>query len=158
MGDRSSSMTVAREKHMGVAVPHDAHPHGTPLSLCREGGLVFAGRHLLVELWGVAHLSSESAIRAILRDATKACHATLLSIDLHRFSPTNGISGVAILGESHMSIHTWPEYRYAAVDIFMCGSLDPYKALPVLKAGFCPRQMQVMEVKRGLIDADAVVL
>ena len=131
---------------------------GAPLSLCREGDLLFAGRHLLVELWGGAHLSSESTIRTILRDAIAACHATLLSIDLHCFSPTNGISGVAILGESHMSIHTWPEHQYAAVDIFMCGSLDPRKAIPVLKEGFRPQRIQIMEIKRGVIDSDAVVL
>lgn len=127
-----------------------------PLSLCREGELVFAGRHLLVELWGAAHLTSESAIRTILCDAVAACQATLLSVDLHSFSPTHGISGVAILGESHMSIHTWPEHQYAAVDIFMCGSRDPRKAIPVLKDGFRPRQIQLMEIKRGVMDPDAV--
>ena len=158
MGDRSSSSTVAREIHAGAAVPQGASGQGTPLSLCREGDLLFAGRHLLIEFWGADHLSSEPTIRRILRDAVAACRATLLSIDLHVFSPTNGISGVAILGESHMSIHTWPEYHYAAIDIFMCGSLDPRKALPVLKAGFHPKQLQVMEIKRGLIDADSLVL
>ncbi len=158
MGDRSSRTTVAREIHAGAAASPGASGQGMPLSLCREGDLLFAGRHLLVDLWGADHLSSEPTIRKILTDAVAACHATLLSIDLHVFSPTHGISGVAILGESHMSVHTWPEYRYAAIDIFMCGSLDPRKALPVLKAGFHPKQLQVMEVKRGLIDADSLVL
>lgn len=148
MGDRSSHVTVAREKQDSTA----------PIALCREGDILFAGRHLLVELWGAAHLSSEPVIRRILQDAVQACQATLLSIDLHCFSPTNGISGVAILGESHMSIHTWPEYGYAAVDIFMCGSLDPRKAIPVLKAGFRPKHLQLMEVKRGVVDADDLVL
>ena len=138
-----------------VTVPMNGQ--GEPLSLCQEGGLLFAGRHLLIELWGATHLTSEPDIRRILSDAVRACRATLLSIDLHTFSPTHGISGVAVLGESHMSIHTWPEHAYAAVDVFMCGSLDPRKAIPVLKAGFCPKQIQVMEVKRGVLDAGAVV-
>lgn len=156
MGDRSAHATVARE-HQSAAAPRGTNGHGQPLALCREGALLFAGRHLLIELWGGTHLSDQSAIRRILREAVTACRATLLSIDLHRFSPTNGISGVAILGESHMSIHTWPEYRYAAVDVFMCGSLNPHLAVAPLKRGFRPKQIQVMEVKRGLIDADAVV-
>lgn len=142
---------------MDVVSPRDPDGQGQPLSLCQEGGLLFAGRHLLIELWQAEHLTSEPAIRRILQDAVAACRATLLSIELHRFSPTHGISGVAILGESHMSIHTWPEHAYAAVDIFMCGSLDPRKAIPVLKAGFRPKQIQLMEIKRGVMDGDAVV-
>lgn len=157
MGDRSSHTTVAREKSDGPAPPRGTSGHGQPLALCREGPLLFAGRHLLIELWGAEHLSDQHEVRKILTEAVTACRATLLSIDLHCFSPTNGISGVAVLGESHMSIHTWPEYRYAAVDIFMCGSLNPHQAIEPLKRGFRPKQMQVMEVKRGLIDADAVV-
>lgn len=142
---------------MGVAAPRDADGEGQPLSLCREGGILFAGRHLLVELWGAYHLSSEPDVRRILQDSVAACGATLLSLETHAFSPTNGISGVAVLGESHMSIHTWPEHEYAAVDIFMCGSLDPRKAIPVIKAGFRPRQLQLMEIKRGVMDSDALV-
>ena len=157
MGDRSRTMTVARADAPDVAAPRDTDGPGQILSLCREGGLLFAGRHLLIELWEAKHLTSEPDIRRILQDAVAACQATLLSIDLHRFSPTHGISGVAILGESHMSIHTWPEHAYAAVDIFMCGSLDPRKAIPVLKARFRPKQMQIMEIKRGVMDGDAVV-
>lgn len=160
MGDRSSTATVAREKTSSVRqqTSADLTLEGNAPSLCREGDLLFAGRHLLVELWGAAHLTSESTIRRILCDAIEACEATLLSIELHTFSPTNGVSGVAILGESHMSIHTWPEYGYAAVDIFMCGARDPRQAIPVLKAGFRPKQIQIMEIKRGVVDADSVVL
>lgn len=158
MGDRSAHATVAREKCEDAVVPHGVAGQEPFLNLCREGDLYFAGRHILIELWGAAHLTSEAIIRDALQNAVKACGATLLNIDLHRFSPTNGISGVAILGESHMSIHTWPEYRYAAVDVFMCGSLDPRKAMPVLKAAFRPRSIQVLEVKRGVMDADSLVL
>lgn len=157
MSGQSESTFIAHEPITQVTATVPSNGQGEPLSLCHEEGLLFAGRHLLIDLWGATHLTSEADIRRILEDAVQACHATLLSIDLHTFSPTNGISGVAVLGESHMSIHTWPEHAYAAIDVFMCGSLDPRKAIPVLKAGFCPKQIQVMEVKRGVIDVDAVV-
>ncbi|OGX39927.1 MAG: S-adenosylmethionine decarboxylase proenzyme [Omnitrophica WOR_2 bacterium RIFCSPHIGHO2_02_FULL_68_15] len=156
MNDHARTMTAARADAVDAA-PREPDGQGQALSLCQEGGLLFAGRHLLIELWGANHLTSEPDIRRILQDAVAACRATLLSIDLHTFSPTHGISGVAVLGESHMSIHTWPEHAYAAVDIFMCGSLDPRKAIPVLKRGFQPKQVQIMEVKRGVMDADALV-
>lgn len=148
----------ARTRTGDVATVPVMNAQGLPLALCREGSIAFAGRHLLVELWGASHLTNEARVREILAASVEACAATLLSLDLHRFSPTHGISGVAILGESHISIHTWPEYAYAAVDIFMCGSLDPRKAIPVLKRGFQPRQLQLMEVKRGVMDAESLVL
>lgn len=113
-------------------------------------GMKFAGIHLIVEMWNAKHLTSLSKVREILIKSVKACKATLLNIDLHDFSPNEGISGVAILKESHISIHTWPEYKYAALDIFVCGTVDPYKAIPVLKRGFSPKKIQVVEVKRGI--------
>jgi S-adenosylmethionine decarboxylase len=61
------------------------------------------------------------------------------------------VSGVVVLAESHISIHTWPERGYAAIDIFMCGNCDPYKAIPALKATFAPNGIQVSESKRGLV-------
>ena len=61
------------------------------------------------------------------------------------------MSGVVVLAESHISIHTWPERGYAAIDLFMCGKADPYKAIPSLKAAFAPSGIQVSESKRGLV-------
>ena len=120
---------------------------------CGQTGQVrYAGIHLLVELWRARHLTDPPRIRAVLNEAIQACGATLLSMDLHTFSPNDGVSGVAVLQESHLSIHTWPEFGYAALDVFVCGTLDPYKAIPVLREGFRPEQMQVMEVKRGILE------
>lgn len=115
-----------------------------------KGSLKYAGTQLIIEMWDGINFSSLERIEEILRDAIDACGATLLNIDLHKFSPSGGISGVAIIKESHFSIHTWPEYNYAAIDIFVCGQVDAYKAIPVLREGFKPKKIQVMELKRGV--------
>ena len=104
-----------------------------------EGDTKYAGIHLLAELWHAKYLTDASKIRSILIEAIEACGATMLSIDLHVFSPNDGISGVAVLKESHISIHTWPEYNYAAVDIFVCGTIDPLSAVGVLESQFEPK-------------------
>lgn len=113
-------------------------------------GVRFAGMHLLVDMWGADHLDDENVIRHALARATEASGASLLHMHLHRFTDSGGISGVALLAESHISIHTWPERGFAAVDIFMCGACDPTEALPVLKDVFKPRDFQVIEQRRGL--------
>lgn len=119
---------------------------------CVTNGYVkYAGIHLIIEIWQSQNLTSLTKIRKALVEAVKACGATLLNIDLHKFSPNGGISGMAIIKESHISIHSWPEYKYAAIDIFVCGTVDPYKAIPVLKKYFKPKKIQIAEMKRGIL-------
>ncbi|MDP8234216.1 MAG: adenosylmethionine decarboxylase [Candidatus Saelkia tenebricola] len=118
----------------------------------------YAGIHLLVDFWKAKNISDATATEQILKDAVIACGATLLEVHAHTFSPYKGISGIAILKESHISVHTWPEFEYAALDVFVCGDVDPYKALPVLKDGFDAEEMQIMELKRGIFDGKQVVL
>lgn len=119
---------------------------------CREDDLKYAGVHLLIELWTKWHLSDPVRIRKIISKAIEACGATMLSIDLHVFSPNGGISGVAVLQESHLSIHTWPEYDYAAIDLFVCGTIDPHQAIPVLEKEFNPKRIDIKEIKRGIFN------
>lgn len=109
----------------------------------------YAGKHLLLEFWGAQDIDSIEFIEKALADAVNACQATLLRIDLHKFEP-QGVSGVAVIAESHISIHTWPEYNYAALDIFVCNGKDPYLALASLKKSFKPQKVVVAEVKRGI--------
>jgi len=116
-----------------------------------KDGLRYAGTHLLIDLVGASQLNDLVVVESALRRAVTATGATLLNIDLHHFSPQGGISGVAILAESHMSIHTWPETGFAAVDIFLCGRCDAYEAIPILKEIFNPDTVQVTEHKRGLV-------
>ena len=115
-----------------------------------EDGIEFAGTHLLIDLWGATNLGEIAPIDAALRAAAAACGASLLNIHLHHFGDGAGVTGVAIIAESHISIHTWPERGYAAVDVFMCGACDPAGAVSVLKAAFQPTTVRVTEERRGL--------
>ena len=114
-------------------------------------GRVFAGTHLLIDFWGASRLDDLDHIKEALREAVLAAGATLLHIHLHHFSPNGGVSGVAVLAESHISVHTWPERGYAAFDVFMCGSCDPHDALPAIFSAFAPKKVELQEEKRGLV-------
>jgi S-adenosylmethionine decarboxylase len=114
-------------------------------------GVRFAGTHLIVDLWHAANLDDLDHVERALRQAAERAEATLLNIDLHCFSPNGGISGVAVLAESHISIHTWPELSYAAVDVFMCGAAQPHQAIEVLRGAFLPGLVTIAEHKRGVI-------
>lgn len=116
----------------------------------RRDGVEFAGLHLIVDLVGAEGLDDAGHIEAALVRAARAAGATVLNTDFHVFSPNDGVSGVVVLAESHISIHTWPERDFAAVDIFMCGDCEPMKALPVLKAAFRPAHVNLQEIRRGL--------
>lgn len=116
-----------------------------------KAGLNAIGRHLLVEMKGCINLNDQSIIREMLKDAVNACKATLIDVEVHQFNPY-GVSGIAIIGESHLSIHTWPEFGYAAIDIFTCGSrVNPYDAIPVFKEVLKPKEVSVVEIRRGLL-------
>lgn len=117
----------------------------------RRDGILFAGTHLIVDLWHTTNLDDLPVVEQALRDAAARAGATLLNIDLHHFTPNGGISGVAVLAESHISIHTWPEISYAAVDVFMCGAAQPHKAIEVLKGAFLPGMVTLAEHKRGVL-------
>ena len=112
-------------------------------------GIEFAGTHLLLDLWGAKYLDNIEHVENAMRECVDACGATLLHIHLHHFSPNGGISGVAILAESHISVHTWPERDYAAFDVFMCGDAQPENSIAILKRAFFPQRMKVYEELRG---------
>ena len=116
-----------------------------------RNGVKFAGTHLLIELWDAKNLGDMSLTDQMLREATVASGATLLHIHLHHFGQNAGLSGVAVLAESHISVHTWPERGYAAFDVFMCGDAEPRKALGVFKSAFNPGRIVIGEHKRGVL-------
>lgn len=110
------------------------------------------GRHLVLEMWGCKNLNSLEIAERALRELVAALDVTLLDLKVYPFTPV-GITGMAIVSESHLVIHTWPEYGYAAVDVFTCGaSRDPDAAVRVLREHYQPDHVQVMEIVRGQID------
>jgi S-adenosylmethionine decarboxylase len=113
--------------------------------------LRYAGSHLIIDLWDAEHLDEVSTIELALRRAVKEAGATLLHLHLHEFSPNGGISGVAVLAESHVSIHTWPERSYAAIDAFMCGATEPHKVVPIFKHAFNAGKVTISEQMRGVV-------
>ena len=115
-------------------------------------GCRFAGFHLIIDLWQARRLDDLPHIKRTLRQAAEVAGATVLRLDAHRFESSDGISAVAILAESHISIHTWPELSYAAIDIFMCGDTRPHDAIPLLEAAFEATRVEVIEHRRGMLE------
>ena len=115
-----------------------------------KDGVRFAGTHLILDLWQASNLTDPKFIAEVLERAARAASATVLHTHMHHFSPNGGVSGVVVLAESHISIHTWPERNYAAIDIFMCGKCDAYRSIPVLREAFSAGDVQLTEHRRGL--------
>jgi S-adenosylmethionine decarboxylase len=116
------------------------------------------GRHLLLELFDCDPdaISNLEAVKGALVEAAKRAKATIVDVVFHEFNPF-GISGVVVIAESHLSIHTWPEYRYAAVDIFSCGEmLEPEVAASYLVEQFAAERTAVVELQRGMFLSPAV--
>ena len=144
LGMNSATMPAAADRPQ--ANETDALDH-----FVQRDGLCFAGTHLIIDLWGARRLDDIAFIEATLRHAVQTCGATLLHIHLHHFTPNGGVSGVAVLAESHISIHTWPERDYAALDVFMCGDAEPHRAIAVLREAFEPSAVQINDHKRGIL-------
>lgn len=111
------------------------------------------GTHLLVELHGCDpdKLKRVDVVKEVLVGAARACKATVVDVAFHEFNPF-GVSGVVVIAESHLSIHTWPEYRYAALDIFTCGeAIKPQHAVEYVALQFGCAAPSVVEMKRGVI-------
>jgi len=117
-------------------------------------GFDYAGTHLLLDCWDASQLDNIEHIEKALRSAIEVSGATLLHIHLHHFTPNGGVSGVAVLAESHISIHTWPERDYAALDVFMCGDTQPLNTISVFKAAFETDNIVVTENLRGKVFTD----
>jgi S-adenosylmethionine decarboxylase len=113
-------------------------------------GFTIVGKHRIMDFVGCRETLDDTALMQIqIEAAAKAAGATLLSIHLHKFGDGGGVTGVAVLAESHISVHTWPELGYAAFDAFMCGATEPKKAQEVLEAAFKPSKIIATEISRG---------
>lgn len=112
------------------------------------------GQHLLVEFYNCTPslLDDVEGIEKQMNEAARKCGATIVQSNFHRFEPY-GVSGVVVISESHLAIHTWPEYGYASVDLFTCGDeIQPMIAYEVLKEAFEAKGAEIQMVKRGNLD------
>lgn len=118
------------------------------------------GRHMLLELFDCDPdaINSLDIVKTAMVEAAKRAQATIIDVVFHEFNPF-GISGVVVIAESHLAIHTWPEYRYAAVDVFSCGeTLQPRVAVHYLLEQFGAARTSVVELQRGVfLDAPSPI-
>jgi len=147
-GKSLGTPSPARKKVARVAVVAPVSADERADHFAVRNGVRCAGVHLIVDLHGAKGLDDIDLIETALRRCVDAAGATLLHVHLHHFQP-NGVSGVAVLAESHISIHTWPDAGYAALDVFMCGKAEPDKCIPVLRQIFNPKRVAVNEILRG---------
>ena len=123
---------------------HIAHDH-----FVEENGQIFAGHHYLIDMWDCLYLEDENKVKDLLKGAAEEAGASVLQINIHHFGEGQGVSGVAILAESHISIHTWPERNFAAFDIFMCGDTKPNLAVELIKKEIKAVKSNLKVFKRG---------
>jgi S-adenosylmethionine decarboxylase len=107
------------------------------------------GMHVILDFFGARRLDDSRYIEALLRQCVDAAGASLLHLYIHCFTPTGGVSGVAVLAESHISVHSWPERGYVALDVFMCGQANYARVVEILRDAFRPREVKITHVVRG---------
>lgn len=146
-GDTSAEGSYAFHEHLRSEPANEERDY-----LIHKDGLTYAGAHLLIDFWGASRLNAPKLMERALREAAETAGATVLHVHVHEFGGGGGVSGVAVLAESHISVHTWPELDYAAFDVFMCGSCRPELAAEVLGGYFKPKRTILNEQKRGIIE------
>jgi S-adenosylmethionine decarboxylase proenzyme len=112
------------------------------------------GTHLLIEFYNCDReiLNDEKVITKLFVDAARKAKATVVEQVFHKFNP-HGVSGVVVISESHLAVHTWPEYGYAAVDVFTCGTeIDPWVAQKYIAVGLKSENSTAIEMKRGTLN------
>jgi S-adenosylmethionine decarboxylase len=111
-------------------------------------GVSYAGSHLIIDVFGASRLDDQAHMERTLAACAEQAGATLLHIHTHKL-PSGGVAGVAVLAESHISVHSWPERGYAAFDVFMSGGANPHAVLDELRDAFAARDVVVKEHRRG---------
>jgi S-adenosylmethionine decarboxylase len=143
--DLTRSSTAQKEDHGPSALAQNDRKD----YFIERDGVRCAGTHLIIDLFGAKRLDDLRHVSDTLKRCVEVSGATLLHIHLHHFTPNGGVSGVAVLAESHISIHSWPEAGYAALDVFMCGNARPHATIAVLEDAFEPDRTVVKEHLRA---------
>ncbi len=116
---------------------------------CISVPMVHLGNHIIAEFLECENMEDYEHLEQALWSAAQAANATVIKIMTHKFSPI-GMTGLALLSESHISIHTWPEYGYIAVDVYTCGEhVDVYAAIESLKGFFKSKKVRQIKIERG---------
>jgi S-adenosylmethionine decarboxylase len=118
------------------------------------------GKHIMLELYDCdkRQLDNHGRVKKIMEEAARSAKATVVTSEFHQFNPF-GVSGAVIIAESHLTIHTWPEYGYAAVDVFTCGEeIDPWDCVRYLLGKLKPKSHQALELKRGMLGLPSKML
>ena len=144
--DLTRSSTAQKEDHGQSALV--AHENRKDDYIERDGHR-YAGTHLIIDLFGAKRLDDLKHIKETLKRCVEVAGATLLHIHLHRFAQNGGISGVAVLSEGHISLHSWPERGNAALDVFMGGDANPHAAIDAAEQAFKPARMALKKHLRA---------
>ncbi len=118
-------------------------------ALVERSGVRYAGKHLIIDLIGAERLDDLKFVEDTLIQCVAAAGARLVHMHVHSLSPKRGVSGVAVLEDSHISLHTWPDSGYAAFDVFTGGQTDPHVCVEILREAFNARDVRVKEHQRG---------
>ena len=112
------------------------------------------GNHLIIECHGCDSelLKDCFKVEEILKQSALTANATILHSYFHKFDQGEGVTGIIALAESHISVHTWPEHFYMAIDIFMCGDSNPELCVDILKKGFHTENVKVEKILRGIFN------
>jgi S-adenosylmethionine decarboxylase len=124
------------------------------IPIAKNNGKKYVGLHLVAEFWHpkfIQKIENKKTLKEILFKTVKEANATPLKCLVYKFSP-QGITGIILLAESHIAIHSWPEINYVAIDVFTCGEKSfPHKAIDYLKKILEPQGIEIREIKRGVI-------
>ena len=132
-----------------LSPPTPANPQDKVAYAIKRNGKSYAGVHHIIDMWGPRRINDAAYIEMVLKESVNVARATLLHVHTHSFKTNGGVSGVAVLAESHISVHTWPELGFAAFDIFTCGNTDPRAAIANMTSAFAPDRVEVREILRG---------
>lgn len=114
-------------------------------------------RHLIIEIIESQNLNNVELMENFLSELAAAYQGEILGLKVHRFQPY-GLSALMIMPESHVAVHTWPEYRYASIDIFLQGTTDPAQSVPLIERYFQPGEVKVIELERGVNKGDGTLV